>query len=280
MRRRPARVTAPPPRAVEPAPAPACGCARHHRRDALRLALGGVGAGLLAGCDGGGVPVDLVSDEQLRQLGLATWEQTLERNTPTSDRALQRSVDRQAGDLLRAAGEDPAAWDVVVFASDEVNAFVVPARKMGIYEGMIATTGDRAQLAAVIGHEIGHHQADHAEERLETTLLTRTGLEVAEAVLQLGDVAFAEEIAAAMGVGAEYGILLPYSRAHELEADRLGMTTMAKAGFDPAAAIDLWQRMAELSGDRPPAFLSTHPSPERRIDALRAHLDEARAAAR
>ncbi len=279
MRRRSTGVTTPDAHPVEAAPAPACACARHRRRDALRLAVGAAGGALLAGCDGG-VPVDLVSDAQLERLGLATWRQTLERHPPTADRALQRSVEGQAAALLRAAAEDPAAWEVVVFASDDVNAFVVPARKMGIYEGMVATTANRAQLAAVIGHEIGHHQADHAEERLETTLLTRTGLELAEAVLQLGDVAFAEEIAAAMGIGAEYGILLPYSRAHELEADRLGMTTMAKAGFDPAAAIGLWQRMAELAGERPPAFLSTHPSPERRIDALRAHLDDARAAAR
>jgi len=83
-----------------------------------------------------------------------------------------------------------------------------------------------------------------------------------------------------MGAGAEYGILLPYSRAHELEADRLGMETMAKAGYDPAAAIALWQRMTELARNRPPAFLSTHPSPDRRIEVLRDHLDEARALAR
>jgi len=256
-----------------------CACALR-RRQALRLLAGAAGGGLLAGCDGDGLPVDLVSDEQMRQLGLQTWEQTLKQHRPTANRALQREVEGQAGTLLRAAGEDPAAWEVTVFAADEANAFVVPGRRMGIYEGMVAATTDRAQLAAVIGHEIGHHQADHAEARLETALVTRTGLQIAETVLQAGDVAFADEIAAVMGLGAEYGILLPYSRAHELEADRLGMETMAKAGVDPAAAIALWQRMAELARGRPPAFLSTHPSPERRIEALREHLDAARAAAR
>ncbi len=224
--------------------------------------------------------MDLVSDEQMERLGLRTWEKTLQETRPTRDRALQREVESLAGGLLRAAGEDPRAWEVTVLAAEEANAFVVPGRRMGIYEGMVATTDDRAQLAAVIGHEIGHHQAEHAEERLETALVTRTGLQIAETVLQAGEVAFAEEIAAVMGLGAEYGILLPYSRAHELEADRLGMETMAKAGVDPAAAIALWQRMAELARSRPPAFLSTHPSPERRIEALRAHLDAARAAAR
>jgi predicted Zn-dependent protease len=150
---------------------------------------------------------------------------------------------------------------------------------MGIYEGMVRVAGERERLAAVIGHEIGHHQADHAVERINTAVLTNAGLELIRIALQLGDVAFAEEIAAAVGLGAEYGILLPYSRAHELEADRLGMVTMAKAGYDPEAAISLWQRMAEVGGERPPAFLSTHPSPEDRIDALRRYLDEARAAA-
>jgi predicted Zn-dependent protease len=240
---------------------------------------GAAGGGLVAGCDGEGLPVDLVSEEQLRRLGLQAWEQTLKQHRPTRDRALQREVESQAGVLLRAAGEDPAAWEVTVFAADEANAFVVPGRKMGIYEGMVATTEDRAQLAAVIGHEIGHHRADHAEERLETALVTRTGLQIAETVLEAGDVAFADEIAGVMGLGAEYGILLPYSRAHELEADRLGMEIMAKAGVDPAAAIALWQRMGELAASRPPAFLSTHPSPGRRIEALRAHLDAARAVA-
>jgi predicted Zn-dependent protease len=241
--------------------------------------MGGAAAGLVAGCDGDGLPVDLVSDEQMRRLGLETWRQTLEQQRPTPDQALQRSVERQAAGLLQAAGEDPAAWEVVVFASDAVNAFVVPGRKMGIYEGMVATAENPAQLAAVIGHEIGHQQADHAEERLETALVTRTGLQIAETVLQAGDIAFADEIAAVMGLGAEYGILLPYSRAHELQADRLGMVTMAKAGYDPAAAIELWQRMAELAQGSPPAFVSTHPSPERRIEELRDYLDEARAAA-
>ena len=255
-----------------------CACAVHRRR-ALALVAGGIGGGLLAGCDGEGLPVDVVSHEQLKRLGLQTWEKTLARTPPTGDTALQRRIEAQAGELLQAAGEPPGAWEVRVLASDQANAFVVPGRKMGIYEGMVSATGDRAQLAAVIGHEIGHHRADHAEERLETAVVTRTGLELAETLLQAGDVAFAEEIAAALGMGAEYGILLPYSRRHELEADRRGMETMARAGYDPEAAIALWDRMAELARDRPPAFLSTHPSPDRRIEVLREHLDEARAAA-
>lgn len=261
-----------------------CWCDGHRaqaavpRRRVLQLAAGTAGAGLLAGCDDG-LPIQLVSEEDVRRLGLETWQRTLERNEVSRNADVRRAVDRQATALLEAAGEDPAAWEVVVFASQQANAFVVPGRKMGIYEGMVATAQSRAQLAAVIGHEIGHHQADHAEERLNSALLTRTGIELVELFLQLGEIAFAEEIAAAMGVGAEYGILLPYSRAHELEADQLGMVTMAKAGYDPAAAIDLWQHMAELGGERPPAFLSTHPSPEDRIEALRDHLDQARAAA-
>ncbi len=262
------------------ATAAGCACAGAGRRRALRLLLAGGGAAALGGCGDGGLPVDLVSDAQMERLGLATWERTHERHAPTRDAALQRAVRDRADGLLRAAGEDPAGWEVTVFAGEEANAFVVPGGRMGIFEGMVRTTESPAQLAAVIGHEIGHHRADHAEERLETALVTRTGLQIAETVLQAGDVAFAEEIAAVMGLGAEYGILLPYSRAHELEADRRGMETMAKAGYDPAAAIALWRRMAALADTRPPAFLSTHPSPDDRIAALEAHLDEARAAAR
>jgi len=245
----------------------------------LRWFVAGGGSAVLTACGEDGLPVELVSDAQLEELGLETWKRTRERFEPTHDPALQRSVARQADDLLLAAGEDPAAWEVTVFTADEANAFVVPGRRMGIFEGMVAATGDQAQLAAVIGHEIGHHRADHAEERLEATLVAQTGVEIAEAILRVGDVAFADELAAVMGLGAEYGVLRPYSRAHELEADRRGMRTMAKAGYDPAAAIALWRHMAEIGGERPPAFLSTHPSPAQCIQTLQAYLDEARAAA-
>ena len=133
----------------------------------------------------------------------------------------------------------------------------------------------------MIGHEIEHHQAEHAQDRLSAAAAKRWGLRLASAALQLGDVQYANEIAALLGLGAEFGLLLPYSRRRELEADRLGLVTMARAGFDPPAAIELWRRMERLAGrQREPAFLSTHPTPRDRIEALEAVLPEAMAVTR
>ncbi|HET6522230.1 MAG TPA: M48 family metallopeptidase, partial [Geminicoccaceae bacterium] len=212
------------------------------RRRVLGLLAGAAVAPLLAGCDEqDGFPIRLVSDETVRQLGLETWQRLRAEMPASADDGLQRALQRTGRRLLDAAGEDPARWEMVVFAAPEVNAFVLPGGKMGVFEGMFRVAATADQLAAVIGHEIGHHQAEHAAERLSVAAAKHWGLRLVSAALQLGDVAYANEIAALLGLGAEFGLLLPYSRRQELEADRLGLFTMARAGFDPPAAIELWR---------------------------------------
>ncbi len=229
----------------------------------------------LAGCDEQeGFPIQLVSDETVQQMGLETWQRLRGEMPASGDRELQQTLQDTGHRLLAAAGEEPAQWEMVVFAAPEVNAFVLPGRKIGVFEGMFQAAATTDQLAAVIGHEIGHHQAEHAQERLSAAAAKQWGLRLVSAALQLGDVQYANEIAALLGVGAEFGLLLPYSRRQELEADRLGVFTMAQAGFDPRAAIELWQRMDQLGGQRLPAFVSTHPEPEARIEALEEVLPE------
>lgn len=235
------------------------------RRGLLRL--GGVGAcALTAGCDD--PPIDLVSDETVEAMGLEAWQQMQAETRPTDADELQATLDRVATRLLRSAGEQPGQWEAVVFASPQINAFALPGNKIGIYEGMFDVIASEDQLAAIVGHEIGHLGADHAQERMNAQVAKQLGLRVIALVLDLRQVEYAREIAAALGLGIEYGLILPYSRDQELEADRLGLELMAQAGFRPEEAVTLWQRMGAATDRRAPEFLATHPAPDSRIEAI------------
>lgn len=243
------------------------------RRRLLKLS-GAAALPLLSGCDD--PPVDLVSDETMERLGLETWEEIRAQSRVAGDRDLQAEVDRVSGRLLAAAGERPSDWEVVVFARPEVNAFALPGRKIGIFDGMFRVIGSPGQLAAVVGHEIGHLQAEHGQQRVNAQLSAEWGMSLVSLLLRLGDVEYAAEIAAALGLGVEYGLLLPYSRDHELEADRLGLFTMAEAGYAPEEAVALWRGMDAAAETRLPQFLATHPAPAARIEAIEAMLPEVR----
>lgn len=254
-------------------PAPAC-------RHPIRQAVLGLAACcmLLAGCAGEGqtgLGINLVSAEQTRDLGLDNWEQ-IRAETPVSRNATyRRALDNVATRLLRAAGEDPDAWEAVVFQGQEANAFALPGGKIGVYEGMFQVAENEAQLAAVVGHEIAHNQAAHAQQRLSSQAATEIGTQLLGVVLQTGNIGAAPEIAALLGAGAQYGLILPYSRNQELEADSLGVMMTARAGYDPREAVQLWRNMETEGGARPPEFLSTHPGPESRIARLEELMPEA-----
>jgi predicted Zn-dependent protease len=220
------------------------------KRAAAALLLGGVA---LAGCDRL-LPFDLVSDDQVETMGLQAWDQLRAERPPSDAPGLQPELDRIAARLLAAAGARP--------------------NKIGVFEGMFDVAANDDQLAAVVGHEIGHLAAEHSKERMTAQVVKDLGLRVVYLLLRLGDVQYAADIAAALGLGAEYGLVLPYSRNQELEADRLGLELMAEAGYDPAAAVELWRRMEAVAGDGPPGFLSTHPTPAARIEALEEMLPQ------
>jgi predicted Zn-dependent protease len=227
---------------------------------------------LLSGCDG--LPFSLVSDEQAEAMGLQAWDEIVATTPPSGDPRLQAALDAVAARLLAAAGERPEDWEAVVFAGPEVNAFALPGRRIGVFEGMFGVIETPDQLAAVVGHEIGHVGAEHSQERMTAEVARSLGIRLIALLLQLGEVEYGEDIAAALGLGAHYGLLLPYSRAHELEADRLGLELMAAAGYDPAEAVALWRNMQEAQGPVIPGFLSTHPTPADRIEELEAMLPE------
>ena len=246
-----------------------CGSPGGPALDRRRVLLGlasACAAPVLPGCDWA---VSLVvPTREVERLGLEAWAQTRARLPLSSNAGIQRTARAIAERLSRAQDIDPSTVEVAVFASPQVNAFVLPGRKIGIYEGIVNVSRSEGELAAVVGHEIGHLDANHPQERVATQLATQVGVDLASRALNLQDMAFGREIAAALGLGVEYGIARPYGRSQELEADRLGLTMMARAGYDPFDAVRFWQRMDELPRRGLPSVLSTHPAPAARIEEL------------
>ncbi|WJG08649.1 M48 family metallopeptidase [Aliiglaciecola sp. LCG003] len=167
-------------------------------------------------------------------------------------------------------------WELVVFEDEQVNAFALPGGKIGVYTGLLNVAENQHQLAAVIGHEVGHVIAEHGNERMSNSALIGIGLEATNQILQSNEVGSSNMIMAAIGVGVQVGVQLPFSRTHESEADLIGLDLMARAGFDPRQSVNLWQNMDKASGgNRPLEFMSTHPSPNTRIKDLQANMAKA-----
>lgn len=197
----------------------------------------------------------------------ATAYEDIKKNEPLSrDTALDGYVKCIANAIL-IANQDAVkgSWEVATFESDQINAFALPGQKIGIYSGMARFADNPSQLAAVVGHEVGHVLAQHGNERMSQALAAQGGLGLLQAWEGGGEAKAA--ILAALGVGYDLGVARPHSRTQESEADEIGLVFMAKAGFDPQQAVGLWQKMATL-GDAGPEFLSTHPSPANRAKAL------------
>lgn len=187
-------------------------------------------------------------------------------------------VRRVAERLARAIGPtSDFDWQVVLIRSDQANAFCLPGGKIAVYTGILPHTRSEAGLAAVMGHEMAHAIARHGSQRLLQNSLAQTVLVGAQ--LSLSDLDWEKRrmVIAALGAGAQYGVLLPFSRSHEAEADEMGLLYMARAGYPPAEAIEFWRRMQEAGGRKPPEWMSTHPADETRIGHLRALLPRAEA---
>lgn len=164
-------------------------------------------------------------------------------------------------------------WELVVFDEPQINAFALPGGKIGVYTGLMDVADNQHQLAAVIGHEVGHVIAEHGNERMSNSTLIGMGMEVTNQILQSKQVANSNMIMAAIGMGVQVGVQLPFSRTHETEADLIGLELMARAGFDPTESVNLWMNMDKASGGKRPAeFMSTHPSPSTRIQTLQSNM--------
>lgn len=213
--------------------------------------------------------LQLLPNDQVAQMGDAAYQQMRQKEPVVENQPVNRYVECVVRALTKAVPtpEGGGDWDVTVFKGDQVNAFALPGGNIGVYTGLLKAARTPAQLAAVIGHEIAHVQAEHANARLSTQFATQAGLALVQ-IVAAGSGRENQQALALLGLGAQVGILLPFSRAQESESDVLGLRYMAEAGFDPRAAVELWRNMAEVGGNGPPAFLSTHPSGEQRIEAL------------
>jgi predicted Zn-dependent protease len=192
-----------------------------------------------------------------------------------TNRYVQCVADAIVTQVPREYGYAPQDWELVVFKDDAVNAFALPGGKIGVYTGMLNVANNQHQLASVIGHEVAHVLAQHSNARMSQQQLTQLGVMATSVVLaDRVDSKTQQAAIMALGLGAQYGILLPYSRKHESEADMLGQELMAQAGFDPREAVTLWQKMAQKGGATPPELLSTHPAPGTRIQQLDAQVSQ------
>lgn len=215
----------------------------------------------------------LMPESQMASMGLKSFDE-LKKTTPIEkDPKINAYVKCITDPLLKAAGpvDGVQSWNVVVFKDPQVNAFALPGGEIGVYTGIIKVAATPAQLAAVLGHEIGHVMAKHGNERVSQGLATQVALQGTAFALQKdGQIDKKTQlIVAALGVGLQFGVTLPFSRTHESEADIIGLELMSKAGFDPEQSVTLWQNMSQASGGKAPAqWMSTHPSNKTRIDNL------------
>lgn len=216
-------------------------------------------------------------DSQLQSMAIEQFQQMKQEQRISKDPALNARIRQMGERIAKAAGQNGATWEFVVFDDDKtVNAFALPGGKVGVYTGLIKLSGSDDEIAAVMGHEVAHVILQHGNERVSQNLAAQmlgVGVQIGvrnkdEQTQQLAMLAY--------NVGTQVGVLLPYSREHEREADKIGLLYAAKAGYDPRAAVTFWQKMQQASGgQQPPQFLSTHPSHEDRIQRLQSFMPQA-----
>jgi len=219
----------------------------------------------------------VVSEAQERQMGEAAYLETLKKSRVSTRSDWQAQL-RRVGQRIAAAADKPEyKWEFNVIQGKEINAFALPGGKVAFWEGIMPVAQDDNGVAVIMGHEIAHALARHGAERASQQM----GAQAIGQILALGvgqvSPGMEDEFMQLYGLGATVGVLMPWGRTQESEADRIGLNLMAKAGYDPATAIAFWERMSKAGGDKPPEFLSTHPSDETRMRQIREWLPEAKA---
>jgi predicted Zn-dependent protease len=261
---------------------------RHVRRPVVLLPL--LALLILAACATvpltGRKQLSIIPDGQLQALSYAQYDEVIQSSQLSDDREATAMIKRVGGRIQAAVERymaeqglsnqlDGYAWEFNLIESDQVNAWCMPGGKVAFYTGILPVCEDEDGVAVVMGHEVAHAIADHGGERMSQGMVT-----------QLGGMALNEALASqpeqtrqlamtAFALGAQFGAVLPYSRLHESEADHMGLIFMAMAGYDPRTAPAFWERMSALGGQKPPEFMSTHPSDETRIRELEEAMPEA-----
>jgi len=233
--------------------------------------------------------LNLFPNSQINQMSFAEYRTFLSENKTVSSGSDVELVKRVGNDI-RAAVEvyyrarkmttdlKDFAWEFnLVDDPNMVNAFCMPGGKVVVYSGILKVTQNEDALAVVLGHEIAHALANHGNERMSQQVVAQLGLTSLDLALSQKSAATRSILMQAAGAGTQVGVLLPFSRKHESEADEIGLYLMAMAGYNPAEAVPFWGRMNKLGGGRPPAFMSTHPDPTKRSQTLKSLVPKARA---
>ena len=222
--------------------------------------------------------LSLVSDSEILTLSLQQYDEFIKTAPKSTDQAktalvmkVGRNIAAAVETYYKAAGAESMlsgyAWEFNLIKDAQVNAFCMPGGKIVVYEGILPYTQTEGGLAVVLGHEVAHAIAKHANERVSQQMVAQYGSAILGSAIGGTSAATQEMVGAAYGIGAQYGVLMPFSRKQELEADHLGLIFMAIAGYDPNEAIPFWQRMSQQGGATP-EFMSTHPSDDTRIKKI------------
>ena len=220
------------------------------------------------------------TDSEVNRMGASAYDDLKKKETVNKDPQVNQYVSCVSKAVLGALpGDEGQGWEITVFQDDTPNAFALPGRKIGVHSGILKVAKNQDQLATVIGHEIGHVMARHSAERLSSQFAAQGAMAVAGIIAATSDSPEKGIALGALGAGITYGVLMPFSRTQESEADAIGLDLMAQAGFNPNESIALWQNMSTASegSGKPPEFLSTHPSDQTRMAALNRQIPNAEA---
>jgi len=242
-----------------------------------RVAIFGLVLVAVIGCvstpESGRKALILTSEGDENAMGLQAYQEILKKEKVANNPRLNGILQRVGQRIAAAANKPSFQWEFKLIESKEKNAFCLPGGKVAFYTGIMSVFDNEAQIAAVMGHEVAHATARHGGQRITTTLGAQAGLAGASILLG-GDEGSDKKklILAALGMGAQVGAILPFSRANETEADEIGLVYMARAGYDPREAAKFWEKFAKESGGAPPTFLSTHPASASRQQNLNARV--------
>ena len=214
-------------------------------------------------------------ESTLSGMAASAWTEMKTQTPQSSDPRLRSQVSRVWSRVEKVTPKHGEAWDVAVFDTDDVNAFVMPGNRVGVYRGITELTENDDQLASVMGHEVSHTILRHSNKRASQTMLAQGLLVGTQIAVQTSETLkkYGNTVGVLGGAAIQFGIILPYSRKHESEADRYGVDYMHEAGYDVRQSVRVWELMAAKNPNRPPEFLSTHPDPLNRAAALRNYIN-------
>jgi predicted Zn-dependent protease len=230
--------------------------------------------------------LNIVPESQMISMSFTSYSEFLKTNKVSSDQSASAMVTTVGKDIASAVTKYFAdnnlsdrlqgyQWEFNLVEDKTPNAWCMPGGKVMVYSGILPYTQDKNGLAVVVSHEVAHAVARHGNERMSQGLIAQFGSVAVNEIIKEKPEETKSIFNTAYGLGAQLGVMLPFSREHELEADKLGLIFMAMAGYDPQTAVTFWERMSKIGGEKPPEFMSTHPSDEKRINKIKAAMPEA-----